>query len=324
ATCRVTGPGPCNSHSRGGGISIDGNATIVSCTIDSNLTRATTGFPGSGISSGAGIYFTSGQLTLANSIIAYNTSEGAGAVLNRSGIFVDSGTAQVINCTLAHNNNPALRRQDGDVAIVNSIIYFNAASQISGDTSAISVSYSDIQDGYPGEGNKDVNPVFASPTSLIIVSGSSCIDAGNPNADFNDVCFPPSLGTERNDMGAHGGPCGCSWLGQPCEIPLFVSVEQVSSDIPGEFNLNQNYPNPFNPETNIKYQLQKTAHVKLVVYNVAGQYVTTLVDGNYPDGIYSVRWNGKDVNGNPVSSGVYFYRLKTGTLSQTKKMSLLR
>lgn len=84
-------------------------------------------------------------------------------------------------------------------------MYFNnnENDQITG---TVKATYSDIQNGYAGEGNIRYNPVFKSPQELIIVNGSPCVDAGNPDPPYNDVYFPPSLGTLRNDMGAHGGP----------------------------------------------------------------------------------------------------------------------
>ncbi|GEM_PF-6510125 len=96
------------------------------------------------------------------------------------------------------------------------------------------------------------------------------------------------------------------------------------------FELYQNYPNPFNPETTISYQLPPTGQaannqVNLTVYNLNGQIVRRLVKGNQPAGTYSVKWDGTDDHGVPVASGVYFYRLTTGSgFVATRKMVLLR
>ena len=82
--------------------------------------------------------------------------------------------------------------------------YFNAGggTQVVGVTN---VTYCDVQNGFAGTGNIAVNPIFQSTSDLIIVPGSLCIDKGSTNAAYNDVYFPPSLGSSRNDMGAHGG-----------------------------------------------------------------------------------------------------------------------
>jgi hypothetical protein len=90
-------------------------------------------------------------------------------------------------------------------------------------------------------------------------------------------------------------------------------------------SLDQNYPNPFNPTTTIKYTLAERGQVSLKVYNVAGQLVRTLVnDVQTPDAVRPVTWNGLNDSGQPVASGVYFYKLVTNNFSQTKKMVLLK
>jgi len=91
-----------------------------------------------------------------------------------------------------------------------------------------------------------------------------------------------------------------------------------------EFRLLPNYPNPFNPETTINYELPEATTVKLEIYNILGQRVATLVDSKHPAGTYSARWDGKDISGGRVSSGVYIYRLQTGQFVESKKMLLLR
>ncbi len=80
--------------------------------------------------------------------------------------------------------------------------------------------------------------------------------------------------------------------------------------LPTEFNLGQNYPNPFNASTTIHYALPEDADVKLQVYNIMGQLVTTLVDENQKAGFRSVRWLGKNQHSIDVSSGIYFVRLE--------------
>jgi len=90
------------------------------------------------------------------------------------------------------------------------------------------------------------------------------------------------------------------------------------------FHLSQNYPNPFNPETVIEYVLTENSVVRLSIYNILGQHIKTLIDEYQKTGYKKVTWNGKDKTGRQVSSGVYFYRLKTDTITQVKKMVLLR
>jgi flagellar hook assembly protein FlgD len=88
--------------------------------------------------------------------------------------------------------------------------------------------------------------------------------------------------------------------------------------------LAQNYPNPFNPQTKIDFALPASSNVRLEVYDLLGRRISTLVDGPYQPGRYSVIWNGKDAAGSPVASGVYFYRLTTDAGVQQEKMTLVR
>jgi len=88
--------------------------------------------------------------------------------------------------------------------------------------------------------------------------------------------------------------------------------------------LYQNAPNPFNPETKIKFYLNVPDHVSLEIYNIKGQLVKTLVKNYLPAGEHSFIWKGKDEKGNQVSSGIYFYNLKTKDFSEKKKAILLK
>ncbi len=103
-----------------------------------------------------------------------------------------------------------------------------------------------------------------------------------------------------------------------------VSVETEDPIIPDEFIVHQNFPNPFNPETEIRFALTRDSHVVINIYNTLGQQLDTLIDTQYAAGFHSVRWDGKDRNGRPVSSGVYLYQIQAGAFSQVKKMSLIR
>ena len=90
-------------------------------------------------------------------------------------------------------------------------------------------------------------------------------------------------------------------------------------DQPAVTALYQNAPNPFNPQTRIPYALAANGHVRLEVYNVRGQRITTLVDQYQTAGFKSVEWNASN-----VASGVYFYRLQAGSITQTRKLILMK
>ena len=93
--------------------------------------------------------------------------------------------------------------------------------------------------------------------------------------------------------------------------------------LPQRFELFQNFPNPFNPSTTIPYRLPAPGHVRLEVFNLLGQRVTTLVDEEQPAGMHTAAWNGTDSAGRPVAAGVYLYRLRGGATSGTRRMVLL-
>ena len=99
-----------------------------------------------------------------------------------------------------------------------------------------------------------------------------------------------------------------------------VEVNQA----PGEFRLSQNYPNPFNPMTTISYILPSTGKVVVKVFNLQGEEVVTLVDGDKQAGMHQVVWHGKDHSGNDVGSGMYFYRLRYRESVEIKRMLLVR
>jgi hypothetical protein len=94
--------------------------------------------------------------------------------------------------------------------------------------------------------------------------------------------------------------------------------------LPNSFALAQNYPNPFNAGTNITFSLAESGDVTLTVCNLLGQRVRTLINGHREAGIQTEAWDGRDDNGNPVSSGIYFSRLVQNTRSDVRKMVLLK
>jgi hypothetical protein len=196
----------------GGGIYALASATLINCIVSNNSISDSTESLGGGV-------LTTGTATLTNCVVS-NNSVPSGQRNRGGGIGVRSGMLTLTNCTVAFNANGGLAREGGEVTVVNSILYFNIGPQITG---SVMVTFSDVQGGFPGEGNIDMNPLFASGgCELRIIAPSACIDAGNPDPSFNDACRPPSLGTERNDMGAHGGPKACGWR-SPTPCPLSSS-----------------------------------------------------------------------------------------------------
>ena len=104
----------------------------------------------------------------------------------------------------------------------------------------------------------------------------------------------------------------------------YVITDAETPETPHAAYLEQNFPNPFNPQTTIRFGLDEAGPVTLRIYDPAGRLVATILDETIPAGHYSETWDGKDANGSAVSSGVYFYKLDTGSNIQTRKMILLR
>lgn len=98
-----------------------------------------------------------------------------------------------------------------------------------------------------------------------------------------------------------------------------VSVEPINNQIPATFSLEQNYPNPFNPSTIIRYSIPKSEFVELKVYDGLGNLIQTLVSENLNAGNYEVQFNGAD-----LASGIYYYQIKAGEFSITKKLVLMK
>ncbi|MCK5127021.1 MAG: fibronectin type III domain-containing protein [candidate division Zixibacteria bacterium] len=94
--------------------------------------------------------------------------------------------------------------------------------------------------------------------------------------------------------------------------------------IPDEYELHQNFPNPFNPTTTIEYSVPEQSYVALTVYNIIGQKVALLIDGEKNAGTHTVTWDGTDDNGVSVTSGIYFYTIQTSTFRQSRKMVLMK
>jgi len=109
-------------------------------------------------------------------------------------------------------------------------------------------------------------------------------------------------------------------------IPVAFEKQSIviNALVPATYALQQNYPNPFNPQTQIRFELPETAITRLVIYNLRGQEVATLVEETRDAGFYTETWDGFDGLGRPVASGVYFARLTAGTFSSQVKLVLLR
>jgi len=204
---------------------------------------------------------------------------------------------------------------------------------------------------YPGfvvEGNLNVDPGFNEDMMALVdslVAYATVIrdelTPGNNNhlylGEGQQVLFPPVWplpedltysNTELLTAGTDGLPLGdLNWYpDKRAEWEnIETSIETVESKVlPADFLLYQNFPNPFNPETTIKFSLKKNADIKLVVYNMLGQKVRTLIDKKMTAGSHSAIWNGQDDGGNLMASGIYYYRLESDAFSLAQKMVLVK
>ncbi|MBN1153365.1 PKD domain-containing protein [candidate division KSB1 bacterium] len=152
-------------------------------------------------------------------------------------------------------------------------------------------------------------PIKATYLKLVLVNAKG---AGSPYASICEFQVFGKPQTSHKDMFAY----------------TMDAANQVVP-LPTEYDLSQNYPNPFNPETSINYQLPEDADVRLDIYNVRGELVTTLVNSRTNAGYHRATWNAKDRFGNDVSGGLYFYSIRITTENAdnyvfTKKMILLK
>lgn len=222
---------------KGGGISVLGNLKLLRSLVSSNTCH------GASSTYGGGVYAGSGSLRIENSDISKNGSlstywngrrafgggvftESESIILNTifhmnkissgfgGGLYYWRNDHQLVNCTLNGNESGGVNLESANLAATSTIFWNNGATQISipGSGSTATVLYSTVQGGFVGTGNLASNPVL-DPNTQRLLLGSPCIDAGSPAEAMRDTCFPPSMGGERNDMGAYGGPGACFGIG---------------------------------------------------------------------------------------------------------------
>jgi hypothetical protein len=180
--------------------------------------------------------------------------------------------------------------------------------------------------GTPGEENSNY---------VVTVLGCTNPDACNYNslATLDDgTCEYPDTNMGECDcdgtMFDCNGECGGDAFIDDCGqcVPGGTNPDDCLGvdSLPTEFKLSQNYPNPFNPVTTINFDVATPGNVELKIYDIIGNYVTTLVSGYYNQNTYSIRWDGMNEYGSDVSSGVYIYQLQYNEGIITKKMILIR
>jgi hypothetical protein len=148
------------------------------------------------------------------------------------------------------------------------------------------------------------------------------------------VLYPPTwplpenlayTNTGMQTGGTDGFPIGdLNWFPAKKAQWLLTDVRPIDNAVPDAFTLDQNFPNPFNPTTQITFTLKGNEQVSLVVYNMLGQQIRTLVNTEMPAGGFVATWDGRDDHGFQMASGAYVYRLQTKSFSMTRTMMLLK
>ena len=313
----------------GGGISLEDKSDAIITNVTMSINTVTS-YEGSG--GGINCYDSSPSLT--NVIINENTANCWGG-----GIVCDHSNPSLVNVTITGNSASSNGGgiccwDDSSPSLVNCILWNDSPNEISG---SVTATYSDIQDGWPGEGNIDADPLFADPENgdfhltwanfpIQDSTMSPCIDAGNPdttglNLSPRDLDGNPRIVNEIIDMGAY------EWQKQ-------VGVDEFDESLMA-IGLLQNYPNPFSSSTTISFNLATKLHeftpldskhltgqARIKIYNVKGQLIKQLSILNSKS---SIEWDGRDENGNPLSSGIYFYKLELeDKIIDIKKCLLLK
>ncbi|MCK4311183.1 MAG: right-handed parallel beta-helix repeat-containing protein [Candidatus Cloacimonetes bacterium] len=267
-----------------------------------------------------------------NSLIFDNSSRGITS-------HYDSNPT-IVNTTIVNNVYPIYIR-DSNANFHNCILFNDHIYEIDAfQNSSVTISYCDIEGGIDAvhvwvgsilfwlDGNIDEDPLFAGTGvhPFTLLESSPCIDTGTP--ETTGLNLPPwdLINNERIWDGDENGiaviDMGAYEYGAP---PYIVGIEEpIITNSQALINYLGNYPNPFNPSTTIKFSIQNDLKVELSIFNIKGQKVTTLINEHMQKGKHSICWSGCDQNGNHVSSGIYFYKIKAGTQDSVKRMLLLK
>lgn len=162
--------------------------------------------------------------------------------------------------------------------------------------------------------------------STYYLDGETWVKLSTATDGFNDrvrVYFAIDTSWESSAGVAHSAVFNAIDMG---EATTTAVLEDNNNSLPQSFTLNQNYPNPFNPTTTIQYAIPAnySGQITLKIYDLRGALIRSLVNQAAKPGLYSAIWDGNDEKGKKVSSGIYIYQLKTGHLSRSNKMILIR
>jgi len=149
------------------------------------------------------------------------------------------------------------------------------------------------------------------------LSGNVVATGGGESSD-GGVSILSTIG--QPIVGTSGDISSGFWPSKDAVIPTNVEDEEL----PDSYDLKQNYPNPFNPVTRIEYDIANSSVVQIIVFDVLGRIVKVLVDEQLAAGHHAVTWDGRDLSGLPVTSGLYLYRMQAGSSVMTNKMVFIK
>ncbi len=334
-----------NSASSGGGVYCVDSDPDFNCVIIKNSNA---------LLNGGGMYLENSSPTFVNSLIENNSGLWSG------GIYCENSNPVFINTTITQNTGESggtiTAVNNSNPILINSILWENLPAEIyfseTENPNSVYLVNSAIQGGEEGietndngtvhwlDGNIDENPLFLNPDEydFHLQDISPCIGSGINEIEINGTWFyAPEFDIEGNprpapaesmpDMGAYENP-----LGEPQTGTNDYELPSANLEL-------SNYPNPFNPFTTIQFTAEdvglrstspgQTKDVEMIIYNIKGQKVKIIpvilsgVEGSGQK--YSVTWNGTNDNNQPVSSGIYFYKLRIdGCNIASKKMLLMK
>ena len=253
------------------------------------------------------------NLDMYNNIIAFNKTAFSNEcrrynLISPAGShkWVSKANIDIVNNSFYNNDDITIWTQDSAIVNIQNTIFYaeNDSALVKTNGSALlDMSYSLSKYHHEGNGNIIGDPLFINPDNMdfSLTEASPAIDAGNPNS-------PPDPDGTRADIGA---------------IPYMQPTRVNNANI-YTFELLQNYPNPFNPSTEIKYSIPATEHVELIVYDILGKHVKTLVNKSQKEGWHSIKWDGINEWNHKVASGLYLYKLKTKTYQKSCKMLIVK
>ncbi len=293
--------------------------------------------------SGGAIYCNDSQPTLKNLVITENESTNLGAGIfcqnanprieyvlifdnysgNSGGGILCMTSAPILQNVTFYNNTAAntggsVSAFSSEPSIINSIIWNNSPIEIHNFSSNLNIFYSDIQQGWIGEGNIDLDPLFIDPANndFHLTENSPCIDEGIAYFEWNDLIL---IDLSENEYSGIAPDIGAYEYGASN-----IENDEIHPSNAG-FKLS-NYPNPFSSSTIISFPCHRDADkTELNIYNIKGQKIKTLeIPTISKSSNQQIVWDGTDENDKPVASGIYFYKLENEMFKTMKKMIIIR